>query len=117
MSTATTLHEAAQQALRAIDAFRDPSGGMPAATGEFDELSAAGVLLEQVLALPEPDPIAWLIRYRTSTGQKKTALVGHNAIGDYRLFDATATSTPLRAPAAVITAQRLPADDSEGGLL
>lgn len=57
--TAPTLRTSAQRILAAIEAFRDQAGGMPAETGEFAELSAAGDELAVVLSLSDAKPIAW----------------------------------------------------------
>ena len=45
----------------------------------------------------DTDPAAWKITYVSADGTNKTAIHGHNAIGDYRTIDATATSEPLYA--------------------
>ena len=57
-SKTVSLRDAAKMALNAIDSFRDPVGGMPAKTGEFDYLSRAGNVLEAALALPDASEVA-----------------------------------------------------------
>lgn len=46
------------------------------------------------------EPVAWMIKF-TADGVPGTNFCGHNPIGDYRMLDPEATSTPLYAVAAV----------------
>ena len=47
------------------------------------------------------DPSAWQIKYARVDGTSRTVVHEHNAIGDYRLIDPSATSTPLYAAPVV----------------
>ena len=58
--------------------------------------TAARTAPEADIAQPA-GPVAWQIRYTSLSGQPMLEFCGHNAIGDYRDFDPSATSTPLYA--------------------
>jgi hypothetical protein len=58
--------------------------------------------------LVEGEPVAWRIKY-TADGEPRSLILGHNAVGDYRMFDESATTEPLYtrppAPRKPITAE------------
>lgn len=66
---------------------------------------ALNSVLQGLLEQGEAEPVAWQIDYKVE-GISRTALHSHNAVGDYRMFDTGATSTPLftHPPAPAIAA-------------
>ena len=56
----------------------------------------------------DTDPAAWKISYVSADGTNKTAIHGHNAIGDYKAIDADATSEPIYALAQPVQAESKP---------
>ena len=58
-------------------------------------------------------PAAWKITYVSADGTNKTAIHGHNAIGDYKAIDAGAKSEPIYATAQPVQPQRVPLTDEQ----
>ena len=61
---------------------------------------------------PEAEARAWEISYKNpETGDQKTIVFMHNAIGDYRMFDPDATSEPLYKATSPQAHTEISADD------
>lgn len=65
-------------------------------SGQDDTYPAPTREAADALLAKEPEPVAWQINF-VSDGKPIRYTFGHNAIADFRQFDANATSTPLYA--------------------
>ena len=111
-----SLREAAQMALEVMDAVsaRLSRYDIPGVQNHISSnMSHSIEALRAALAAPEADPVAWEISYTDWSGDAQKAVHGHNTIGDYRVIDPAATSTPLFAAPRPAPVERQPLTDEQ----